>query len=75
MQQNYKKAFSLAEVLITLAIIGVVAAMSIPALINTFQNMDFVAGLKKNNAVLSQVTSQIISENGGDPRGAFKISI
>lgn len=29
-----KKAFTLAEVLITLAVIGVIAAMSIPALVN-----------------------------------------
>ena len=32
-----KKAFTLAEVLITLGIIGVVAAMTIPSLINAYR--------------------------------------
>ena len=31
----YKKAFTLAEVLITLGVIGVVAAMTLPSVINT----------------------------------------
>lgn len=42
-----KKGFTLAEVLITLAIIGVVAAMSIPGLINDTQNQEHAVALKK----------------------------
>lgn len=34
------KAFTLAEVLITLGIIGVVAAMTLPALIQTNKNLE-----------------------------------
>ena len=36
-EKNMKKAFTLAEVLITLAIIGIVAALTIPTLIQTYQ--------------------------------------
>lgn len=42
-----KKAFTLAEVLITLGIIGIVAAMTIPALIANYQERVIVSQLKK----------------------------
>lgn len=41
------KGFTLAEVLITLGIIGVVAAMTIPILVRTQQKAQYVASLKK----------------------------
>ena len=37
MKKRKKRAFTLAEVLITLGIIGVVAALTIPTLINNYQ--------------------------------------
>ena len=40
-------AFTLAEVLITLGIIGVVAAMTLPSLIANHQKQVYVTGLKK----------------------------
>ena len=49
-----KAAFTLAEVLITLGIIGVVAAMTLPALINKTQHQELQTGLKKNYTVLQQ---------------------
>ena len=49
-----KSAFTLAEVLITLGIIGVVAAMTLPALINKTQHQELQTGLKKNYTVLQQ---------------------
>lgn len=42
-----KKAFTLAEVLITLGIIGVVAAMTMPTLIANHQKKLLLNGLKK----------------------------
>lgn len=42
-----KRAFTLAEVLITLAIIGVVAALTIPTLVSNYQKTQYVAQLKK----------------------------
>ena len=56
-----KSAFTLAEVLITLGIIGVVAAMTLPALIQKQNDAAIIASLKKNYSVLSQalVKSQL----------------
>jgi len=42
------KAFTLAEVLLTLAIIGVVAALTIPAVITKVTKDQYVTGLKKS---------------------------
>lgn len=47
------KAFTLAEVLITLGIIGIVAAMTIPTLINNSQKNQYVAQLQKMTSVLN----------------------
>lgn len=44
------KAFTLAEVLITLAIIGIVAALTIPSLMNNIQNMQYKVAWKKSFA-------------------------
>jgi prepilin-type N-terminal cleavage/methylation domain-containing protein len=49
-----KNGFTLAEVLITLGIIGVVSAMTIPTLIHKYKNDEYVAGMKKAYATLSQ---------------------
>lgn len=43
-----KRGFTLAEVLITLGIIGVVAALTIPTLINNYQKKEYVTQLKKS---------------------------
>ena len=48
------KGFTLAEVLITLGIIGVVAAMTMPSLIQKHQDKETVARVKKAYSVLSQ---------------------
>ena len=42
-----KKGFTLAEVLITLGIIGVVAAMTLPTVINNVQEKQFHSKFKK----------------------------
>ena len=47
-------AFTLAEVLITLGIIGVVAAMTIPTLINNSQNRELQSALNKGYSEISQ---------------------
>ena len=49
---NRKTAFTLSEVLITLAIIGVVAAMTLPALINSYNEMVMVNKLKRTYSTL-----------------------
>ena len=51
---SFKNAFTLAEVLITLGIIGVVAAMTMPTLINKTNGAQYKAAFKKSLSALSQ---------------------
>ena len=57
-----KAAFTLAEVLITLGIIGIVAAMTIPTLISKNQKRVIEAKLKEDYSIVQQV----IKSNEGD---------
>ena len=75
-----KKAFALSEVLITLGIIGVVAALTIPSVVNNYKKQQFRTGLKKEYSVLLQALD-MYKEANGEPlkkenctlqRGAFK---
>ncbi len=59
-----KLAFTLAEVLITLGIIGIVAAMTIPNLITTHQKKVTVTRLEKSISVLNQAYKLSIAEQG-----------
>ena len=59
-----KKGFTLAEVLITLVIIGVIAAMTIPTLMNKTNEQETVTAVKKAYSVLGQAYKKIIAENG-----------
>lgn len=59
-----KIAFTLAEVLITLGIIGVVAAMTLPSLITNYQEKQRVSQLKKVYSALSQAFVSALQENG-----------
>ena len=59
-----KPAFTLAEVLITLAIIGVVAAMTMPTLITKYQMKTFEVGLKKQYLVLQNTLNYLGQEEG-----------
>ena len=57
------KGFTLAEVLVTLAIIGVVAALTIPSLIQSTKNAATVTGVKKVYSVLSQAYNSFIADD------------
>lgn len=60
-----KKAFTLAETLMTLMIIGVIAAMTIPALKKSAAAEENIAKLKKQYSTLSQAV--MMSENINGP--------
>lgn len=70
-----KIAFTLAEVLITLGIIGVVAALTLPALIANYKEKAFVVAAKKNYSVLTNAINKWNVDNGsiGD-NSAFWLS-
>ena len=57
-------AFTLAEVLITLGIIGVVAAMTMPALIANTKKSEISAKLKKFNTTMAQCVLLSEQDNG-----------
>ena len=59
-----KIAFTLAEILITLGIIGVVAAITIPTLITSYQKQVTVTKLKKVYSTLSQAIERAKVDNG-----------
>ena len=60
------KGFTLAETLITLGIIGVVAALTIPALITNHQKEVTLNKLKETYSLLGQAFKSATVENGGD---------
>lgn len=58
--------FTLAEVLITLGIIGVVAAMTIPTLMNSTGQAEFKTGFKKIVSTLNQAITMNVALNSTD---------
>lgn len=61
-----KMGFTLAEVLITLGIIGVVAAMTIPTLMNQTGTSEFKTGFKKMLSTLNQAATMNVALNSTD---------
>ena len=59
-----KNAFTLAEVLITLGIIGIVAAMTLPSVITSYRKQEASARLKKFNSTMAQVLILSQEDNG-----------
>ncbi len=64
MNKKDAKAFTLAEVLITLGIIGVVSAMTLPTLIANYQKRETVNRLKQTYSILYQAVRMSETENG-----------
>lgn len=56
--------FTLAEILISLGIIGIIAALTIPTLVKDYQDKALVTGLKRNYSLLSQAYTSAINDNG-----------
>ena len=62
-----KHAFTLAEVLITLLIIGIIAAITIPSMIHEYEQHEFKTGLRKAISVLNDAIQLNISQDGESP--------
>ena len=62
--KNRFLGFTLAEVLVTLSIIGVLAAVTVPNLISSYQKTQFKVGLKKAYSALTQAIIMIEHQNG-----------
>ena len=74
-----KVAFTLAEVLITLGIIGVVAALTLPTVIKNYQKQVTITRLQKAYSILGQVAQKSIVDKGaidfvdGEPLDESKV--
>lgn len=60
-----EKGFTLAEVLITLGILGVVIAMTLPTVVGKYKKQATISQLKKAYTILSQVVLSAQEDNGG----------
>ena len=58
------RAFTMAEVLITLGIIGIVAAMTLPSIMTNYQKKVIATKLKKTYSILNQAFMQSQQVNG-----------
>ncbi|MDD3012706.1 MAG: type II secretion system protein [Candidatus Gastranaerophilales bacterium] len=64
-----KKGFTLAEVLITLLIVGVISSIVIPALISNTQDAELKTAWKKAYSDISLATKSIMNDNAGTMKG------
>ena len=77
---NRKAAFTLAEVLITLGIIGIVAAMTLPSLINEYKKKEVETRLVHTYSTMTQAFKLAEADNGESQywtkniAGSFNIS-
>lgn len=62
---NIRKGFTLAEVLVVITIIGVIASLTIPDLITSVQEVQYISAWKKNFNQLSAATAMMKEDNGG----------
>ncbi len=65
---NKAKAFTLSEVLITLGIIGIIAAMTLPSLVGRYQEKVTVTRLKKYYSILSQAFERSVYDTQTNPK-------
>lgn len=66
-----KRGFTLSEVLITLGIIGVIAALTLPRLISSYEKSQYTSSLQKAYSQMSQVLQRMALDNSGDIKSLF----
>jgi len=64
--------FTLVEVILTLSIIGIIAAITIPTLFVWTQQNIWAASFKKSFAIISQATVEIMSDHNSSMKNAFE---
>ena len=75
-QKSSKAAFTMAEVLITLGIIGIVAAMTLPSLIGRWKDKEYEVRAKRTFSLINQAIERYEAESGmiGDFSALFDTS-
>lgn len=71
MINKFKKGFTLAETLLVILIIGVVAMIVIPPLIANIQKSQYVSAWKKTYADLSQASKAVAQDQNGSLMGIY----
>ena len=71
-KSTQRKAFTIAEILLTLLIIGVVAAITIPVIYNNYKKETTISAIKKSYTTLMQALISAETDNG--TRGSWSIS-
>ena len=73
---SFSNAFTLAELLITLGIIGVVAALTLPTLITNYKNKEYATRAKRTYSLINQAIQKYQADAGvaGDVSGLFDTS-
>lgn len=66
-----KTGFTLVEMLLTLTIIGVIASITIPSLINDTDSTEYKALYKKTYYTLAETTKTLIQDNAGSLNGVW----
>lgn len=68
---NKLHSFTLAEILVTLTVIGIVASMTIPGLVNKINDAEYKSAWKNTYAVLAQAAKNATQDEGGNLSGTF----
>lgn len=68
-----KIGFTLAEVLLTITVIGIIASLTIPDLVAGIQEDSFKAAWKKDFSVMAAATQNIMNDNGGTMVGFTRL--
>lgn len=63
-ERQFQKGFTLTELLLAMVIIGVVAALTIPALIANINRKNWISGIKKSYTVMAEGLKQAEALNG-----------
>lgn len=66
MKKVTQNAFTLAEVLITIGIIGVVASLSVPTIMGNYQKKTYVTSLHKVYNEISQAIEQVMTDKNAE---------
>ena len=59
---KFKKAFTLAEVLITLSIIAIIAILTVPALVKNYKNKLYAASIEKVYSQLTDAVQSVVND-------------
>lgn len=70
-KNNRKRAFSLVEVLLTITIIGIIASITIPTLIQNVQTSYLKEAWKETYSTFNQANTRLLLDNAGSLKGIF----